>query len=55
MNVKSASANTATKIISMCVVPIKVSHAETKREISTFSVLEKSSQGGFFKGNIRER
>ena len=29
MDVKSASANMASKIIKMCVVPIKITHVET--------------------------
>ena len=31
IDVKSASVNMASKIISRCVVPIKITHAETKR------------------------
>ena len=55
IDVKSVSANIASKIISMCVVPIKVTHAETKREVSTFALLDNCSQGCFIKNNIRER
>ena len=55
MDVKSASANMVSKIISMCVVPIKITHAETKREVSTFAMLDNCSQGCFIKNNIRER
>ena len=54
MDVKSASANMASKIISMCVVPIKITHAETKREVSTFAMLDNCSQGCFIKNNIRK-
>ena len=55
MDVKSASANMASKIISMCVVPIRITHTETKREVSTFGMLDNCSQGCFIKNNIRER
>ena len=55
MDVKSASANMASKIISMCVVPIKITHADTKREVLTFAMLDNCSQGCFIKNNIRER
>ena len=55
MDVKSASANMASKIISICVAPIKITHAETKREVSTFAMLDNCSQGCFIKNNIRER
>ena len=54
MDVKSASANMASKIISMCVAPIKITHAETKREVSTFAMLDNCSQGSFIKNNIIE-
>ena len=52
MDVKSASANMASKIISMCVVPIKITYTETKREVSTFAMLNNCSQGCFIKNNI---
>ena len=55
MDVKSASANMASKIISMCVVPIKIIHAETKREVSTFAMLDNCSRGCFIENNIKER
>ena len=54
MGMKSVSASMASKIISMCIVPIKVTHAETKREVSTFAMLDNVSQGCFIKNNIRE-
>ena len=44
MDVKSASANMASKIISMCVFSIQITHAETKREVSTFVMLDNSSK-----------
>ena len=55
MDVKSVSANMASKIISMCVAPIKVTHAETKRKVSTFAMLDNCSQGCFIKNSIRGR
>ena len=45
----------ASKIISMCVVPIKITHAETKRKVSTFAMLDNCSQGSFIKNNIIEK
>ena len=54
MDVKSASAKMASKIISMC-VSSKVTDVETKREVSTFAMLDNCSQGCFIKNNIRER
>ena len=55
MDVKSASAKMASKIISMCDVSSKVTDVETKREVSTFAMLDNCSQGCFIKNNIRER
>ena len=52
MEVKSASANIASKFIRMYVVLFKVTHAEAKREVSIFAMLGK---GCFIKSNIRER
>ena len=39
MDVKSASGNMASKITSMCFVPVQVTHVETKREFSTFAMI----------------
>ena len=44
----------ASEIIIMFVVPIKITHAETKREVSTFAMLDNCSQGSFIKSNIIE-
>ena len=55
MDVKSASTNMVSKIINMCVVPIKITHAETKWEVSTFTMLDNCSQGCFIKNSKRQR
>ena len=55
MDIKSASVNMASKIISVCVVPIKVTHVETKREVSRLAMLDNRMQGCFMKNNIREK
>ena len=39
----------------MCVVPIRVSHGETKKEKPTSAMLENCSQGCFIKKNIKGR
>ena len=49
MDVKSVSGNMASKIISMCVVQVQVIHAETKRELSTFAMIDNCSQGCLIK------
>ena len=43
------------KIISKYIVRIKVTHAETKREVSTLSALNNCGQGCFIENSIRER
>ena len=55
IDVKSASANMASKIISTYVVPIKITHADAKMKVSTFAMLDNCSQGCFIKNSIRER
>ena len=55
MDMKSASANIASKIISMCFIPIKITHAETKRNVSKFAMLDNCSQSCFIKNSRRER
>ena len=55
IDVKPLSANMVSKIISKYIVPIKVTHAETKREVSTLSALNNCGQGCFVKNSIRER
>ena len=53
MEFKLASAS-ITSVISMCVVPVKVSYAGTKKQISTYAMLDNCSQGGFMKDSIRK-
>ena len=55
IHLKPLSANMVSKIISKYIVPIKVTHAETKREVSTLSALNNCGQGCFVKNSIRER
>ena len=53
MDIKSASVSMVSKTISIFVVPIKVTHGETKREVSTFAMLDNCSQHCFIKNSIR--
>ena len=52
-DLKSVSSGITSKVISMYVVPIKVSHRETEKEISTYAMLDSCSQGCFIKDNIK--
>ena len=55
MEMKCASAGIPAKIISMCVVPAKIGHVHTKKEVSTLAMLDSCSQGTFMKGSIKEK
>ena len=54
MDFKSASASITSNVISMCVVPVKVSYAETKKQISTYVMLGNCIQDCFMKDRIRK-
>ena len=45
MDLKSDSARITSNVISMCVVLVKVSYAGTKKQISTYAMLDNYSQG----------
>ena len=55
VDVKCASTSFPANIISMCVVPVKLSHAKTKKEVSTLAMLDNCSQGTFLKQSIKDR
>ena len=40
------------KVISMCVVPIKISHQNCKKTIGNCAMLDNCSQGSFIKQNL---
>ena len=52
-DMKCVSTGISSKIISMCVVPIRVNNRETKKEISTYTMLDNCSQGCLIKENIK--
>ena len=54
MDLKSVSARTTSNVISTCVVLVKVSYAGTKKQISTYAMLDNCSQGWFMKDSIRK-
>ena len=55
VDVKCASNGFPANIISMCVVPVKLSHAKIKKEVSTLAMLDNCSQGTFLKQSIKDR
>ena len=55
MDMKCASAGIAAKVISMCVVPVKIGHVVTQMEVSTLAILDNCSQGTFVKESIKEK
>ena len=42
------------KIISICIVPVKIGHAGTKKEVSALAMLDNCSHGTFMKESIQE-
>ena len=55
VDVKYALPGFPAYIISMCVVPVKLSHAKTKKEVSNLAMLDNCSQGTFLKQSIQDR
>ena len=43
------------EVISMCVVPIKISHQNCKKTIRTYAMLDNCSQGSFIKQDLLKR
>ena len=54
MDFKSASVSITSYVINMCVVPVKVSYTRTKKQSSTYAMLDNCSQGCFMKDSIRK-
>ena len=52
INLKSTPASNASNVISICVVHVKVSYGRTKKQISTYAMVDNCSQGCFMKGSI---
>ena len=48
-NVKCASttAKSGSKVISMCIVPVKIKHGDSNKMVTTYAMLDKCSQGSF--------
>ena len=55
MDVKCNSSSIESKIISMCVLPVKVSHSKSKKEFSTYAVLDNCRQVMFIKEDIQKK
>ena len=55
MDMKCNSSSIESKIISMCVVPVKVNHSKSKKEFSTYAMLDNCSQGTFIKEDIQKK
>ena len=55
MDTKCASTGIPGKIISMCVVPVKIGQVGTRREVSTLAILDNCSQGMFMKESIKKK
>ena len=42
-----AATKTHSRVVSMCIVPVKVRHVRSRKEIQTYAVLDCCSQGTF--------
>ena len=48
----SMAGKTGYKVISMCIVPVKVKHGHGKDKITTYAMLGNSGQGSFFQNSL---
>ena len=55
MNVKCNSSSIESKIISMFVVPVKVSHSKSKKEFSAYGIFGNCSQESSIKEDIQKK
>ena len=55
MDIKCNSSSIESKIISMCVLPVKISHSKSKKEFSTYAVLDNCRQVMFIKEDIQKK
>ena len=55
MDLKCNSSSIESKIISMCVVTVKVSHSKSKKEFSMYVMLDNYGQGAFIKEDIQKK
>ena len=55
MNIKCNSSSIESKVISMCVVPVKVSYSKSKKEFSMYAMPDNCSQGTFIKEDIQKK
>ena len=51
INLKSTPASITSNVSSMCFVHVKVSYGRTKKQISTYAMLDNCSRGCFMKGS----
>ena len=51
----NASINQETSMVSMRVVPVTVKHRNSSREVKTFAMLDKCSQGTFVKEDLLKK
>ena len=55
MDIKCNSSSIESKIISMCVLPVTISHSKSKKEFSTYAVLDNCRQVMFIKEDIQKK
>ena len=50
--VKCASTNTGSDVISMCIVPVQIASTNTSKKVHTYALLDSCSQGTFILGQL---
>ena len=55
MDIKSNTSSIESKVIRMCVVPVKASHSKSKKGFSRYAIHENCSQGTFIKEYIQKK
>ena len=47
MKCASTTAKSGSKVINMCIVPVKIKHEDSKEMVTTYAMLDNCSQGSF--------
>ena len=50
----SMTGKTESKVISMCIVPVRMKHEDSKDTITTYAMLDNCSQGSFIHNLVKE-
>jgi len=51
-SIKTASTRLEAEVMSLCVVPVRLSHSSSPKSITTYALLDNGSQGTLIKGDF---